>query len=109
MDKIKLRYKKDKKVFVPERDIDLPDDYEIEISEILTGEKTIQAKEIPWQSNIREDFIQYFLHKYPGKSIDDIDETLLSLIGVNAEYSGRTSYKDDKQRLMEYLWEKYNA
>ena len=32
MDKIKLRYKKDKKVFVPEREIDLPDDFEIEIS-----------------------------------------------------------------------------
>ena len=88
MDKIKLRYKKDKKVFVPERDIDLPDDYEIEISEILTGEKTVQAKEIPWQSNIREDFIQYFLHKYPGKSIDDIDETLLSLPYKLRKYLG---------------------
>ena len=106
---LKLKYKKDKKVFVPEKDIDLPDNYEIEISDILKGEKTVKNNEISWQSNIREDFIQYFLHKHPDKSINDIDETLLNLIGINAEYSGRTSYKDDKKRVMEYLWEKYNA
>ncbi len=28
---LKLKYKKDKKVFVPEKDIDLPDNYEIEL------------------------------------------------------------------------------
>ncbi|GAB6282671.1 MAG: hypothetical protein STSR0008_14170 [Ignavibacterium sp.] len=109
MSTIKLKYKRDRKVFVPDKEMDLPDNYEINIPEALIGEKGVRISETSGQSSIREDFIQYYLHKYPGKSINDIDETLLELIGINADYSGRSSYKDDKLRVMEYLWEKYNV
>jgi len=109
MNTLKLKYKKDRKVFIPDREVDLPDDYEIDIPDALVEKKTVRVNEMNRHSNIRENFIQYFLHKYPDKSINDIDSTLLDLIGANAEYSGRTSYKDDKQRVMEYLWEKYNV
>ena len=36
MPTIKIRYKKDRKVFVPDRDVDLPDNFEIEIPEPIT-------------------------------------------------------------------------
>ncbi|MFA5806307.1 MAG: hypothetical protein WC879_16875 [Melioribacteraceae bacterium] len=37
MNTLKLKYKKDRKVFVPDREVDLPDDYEIEIPESETA------------------------------------------------------------------------
>lgn len=109
MNTIKLRYKKDKKVFIPDSAIDLPDNFEIDISEIINEKNRMNQKDVksPHQ-NIKEEFITYYLQKYPNKSIDDIDKNLLDLVGINAEYSQNTTYKDDKKRVMEYLSEKYS-
>lgn len=40
MSTIKLKYKRDKKIFVPEEQIDLPDDFEVEI------EKPVQFRKV---------------------------------------------------------------
>jgi len=102
MKTIKLKYKKDRKVFVPDREVDLPDNFEVELPEINENKEIDQKK-------IKDNFIKYYLQKYPDKSIDDIDKELLDLIGIDAEHSRNTSYKDDNVRVMDYLSEKYDA
>ncbi len=102
MPTIKIRYKKDRKVFVPDREVDLPDNFEVELPGIIENKGLNQKK-------IKDNFIEYYLKKYSNKSIKDIDEELLDLIGIDAEHSKNTSYKDDKKRVMDYLSEKYDA
>ncbi len=101
MPTIKIRYKKDRKVFVPDREVDLPDNFEVELPGIS------ESREID-QKKIKDDFIKYSLQKYSDKSINDIDKELLDLIGINAEHNKIFSYKDDKKRIMEAIWEKYH-
>ncbi|HED36980.1 MAG TPA: hypothetical protein ENI76_01840 [Ignavibacteria bacterium] len=43
------------------------------------------------------------MKKYSNKSIKDIDKELLDLIGIDAEHSKNTSYKDDKKKLWKQL------
>lgn len=109
MSSIKLRYKKDKKVFVPDKDIDLPDNFEIDIPENIVEKQINQSNDKSRQLIIKEKFVEYYLQKYPDRSINDIDKNLLELIGINAEYSENSSYKDDKKRVSEYLSEKYSG
>ncbi len=101
METIKLKYKKKRKVFVPDKEVDLPDNFEVELPGINENEEIDQKK-------IKDDFIKYYLQKYPNKSINDIDKELLGLIGIDAEYNRNTSYKDDKKRIMEAIYEKYH-
>ncbi len=45
MGTIKLKYKKSRKVFVPEKEIDLPDNFEIDIPENTIYNKMNQSNE----------------------------------------------------------------
>ena len=106
METIKLKFKKDRKVFVPDRDIDLPDNYEIEI------EKPAQKKEMTdeeieqYVQETREKFVKDFKEKY---GIDLSNDPFVELIGIDAKHSINTTWVDDKKRVGEAIWEKYHG
>ncbi len=102
MPMIILKYNKEKNVFIPQSEIDLPDNFEINVPNINPTKGKNKKK-------MREDFIKYYLNKYPNESLSDIDKDLLDLIGIDAENSSNTSYKDDKKRVMMYIWDKYGV
>ena len=105
MDKIKLRYKKDKKVFVPEKEIDLPDNFEVEIESSTQKEEMTDEEIEKYVKKIREEFIKEYKEKY---GIDKSNDPFIELIGIDAKYSMNTSYSNDKQRIMDTIWEKYH-
>jgi len=108
MSKIKLKYKKDLKVFVPDKDVDLPDNYEILIENpvITTDDYKLQE----YIKKVREDIVRNFYNKY---GIDLSSDSFLEIIGSEAEYLSNTTYEDDKIRIIEAVTEKhkrgYNA
>ena len=105
MDKIKLRYKKDKKVFIPEKEVDLPDNFEVEIESSTQKEEMTEEEIEKYVKKIREEFIKEYKEKY---GIDKSNDPFIELIGIDAKYSMNTSYLNDKQRIMEAIWEKYH-
>ncbi len=54
---------------------------------------------------LREEFVREFKRKY---GIDMSNDPFLELLGCDARYLSKTTYKDDKKRIMEAIWEKYH-
>lgn len=105
METIKLKFNKDRKVFIPDRDIDLPDNFEVEIEKPLP-QKGMKDEEIEKYVQVtREKFVKEFKEKY---GIDLSNDSFVKLIGSEAKYSMYTTYKDDKKRIMDSIWEKYH-
>ncbi|MFA5806308.1 MAG: hypothetical protein WC879_16880 [Melioribacteraceae bacterium] len=107
METMKLRYKKNRKVFVPDKDVDLPDNFELEIEKpIVRKEDEMTDKELEvYVKKLREEFVKEFKEKY---GIDMTDDPFLELIGSEAKYLRNTTYEDDKKRIIEAVSEKYN-
>lgn len=105
MPTIKIRYKKDRKVFVPDREVDLPDNFEVEIEKpIHKTEMTDEELEI-YVQKLREEFVKEFKKKY---GIDMTDDPFLQLIGSEAKYLRNTTYLDDKKRIIDAVAEKHS-
>lgn len=107
MDTIKLKYKKNRKVFVPENPVDLPDNFELEIEKpIVRKEDEMTDKELEiYVKKLREEFVKDFKKKY---GIDMTNDSFLELIGSEAKYLRNTTYKDDKKRIIEAVAEKHS-
>ena len=99
MDKIKLRYKKDKKVFEPEGDVDLPDNFEVEIPGIRTPSLFDKDKLI---NEIEEDGRKY----YPDFKLN---EEVKSLLG-KLRFTELSNLSDEELRNMyhEHAWKSSN-
>lgn len=102
MNTVKLKYKKDSKVFVPDREVDLPDNYEVDLPDIA-------AQIINKEDLIRE--IEENGKKYiPGFKLS---EGTKKLLGILKDSSFR-NFSDKELRRMyhENVWkvsdEKYN-
>lgn len=103
MSTIKLKYKRDKKAFVPDRDLNLPDNFEIELPEIRTPSLFDKEKLI---KEIEEDGKKYF----PEFKLSPDTKRLL---GVMANSPFRDLLDEDLRRVYhENVWrssdEKYN-
>ncbi len=105
MNTLKLKYKKDRKVFVPDREVDLPDNFEIEIEKPVHGTGMTDEELEIYVQKLREEFVREFKRKY---GIDMSNDPFLELLGCDARYLSKTTYKDDKKRIMEAIWEKYH-
>ncbi len=106
MNKLKLKYKKDRKAFVPDTEVEFPDGYELEIEkppgfDFKVGENIDQNIQ-----NSREEFIKEFLEDF---GIDISSDSFVKLLGSEAKYIMNTSYQDDKRRIIEAVAEKYNG
>lgn len=104
MPTIKIRYKRDRKVFVPEMEVDLPDNYEVEIEEPVENKGTNNEDIEANVQKLREEFVKEFKEKY---GIDMTGDPFLKLIGSEAKYLRNTTYEDDKKRIIEAVAEKH--
>ena len=104
MSTVKIRYKKDKKVFVPEKEVDFPDNYEVEIEEPVENKDTNDEEIEIYVQKLREEFVKDYKEKY---GIDKSNDPFLKLIGIDAKYSRNTNYLDDKKRIIDAIWDKY--
>ena len=95
MPTIKIRYKKDRKVFVPEREVDFPDNYEIEIPEI---QKTSLFDKDQLIKEIEEDGRKYF----PGFKLNPQVKELLGVL--KASDLSNLSDKELKNMYHENAW-----
>ncbi len=105
METMKLKYRKSRKVFIPDKEIDLPDNFEIEIEKPVR-KKEMSDKEIEiYVQKLRDEFVKKYKSKY---GIDMSNDPFIELIGCDAKYLSKTTYKDDKKRIIEAIWEKYS-
>ncbi len=106
METIKLRYKKGRKIFIPQEEVDLPDDYELEIEKpVLKSEPEILNEKIEdYKKRLREEFVKEFKGEY---GIDMSNDPFLELIGCESEYLSKTTYLDDKKRIIDAVTEKH--
>ena len=102
MNTVKLKYKKDRKVFVPDREVDLPDNYEVDLPDIAT--QIINKEDL-----IRE--IEENGNKFiPGFKLSEGTKKLLGIL----KDSSLRKFSDEELRRMyhENVWkvsdEKYN-
>ena len=96
---LKLRYKKDKRVFIPERDIDLPDNYEIELPDIEKASSFDKDKLI---REIEEDGKKYF----PDFKLNEQIKELLGIL--NSSELRNLSDEDLKRMYHENVWKAYD-
>ena len=96
---LKLRYKKDKKVFEPEGDVDLPDDYEIELPDIKKPAYFDKEKLI---KEIEEDGKKYF----PDFKLNEQIKELLGIL--NSSELRNLSDEDLKKMYHENVWKAYD-
>ena len=95
MPTIKIRYKKDRKVFVPEREVDFPDNYEIEIPEMQKTSLFDKKEKI---KEIEDDGKKYF----PGFKLNQEVKELLGLL--KASELSNLSDKELKNMYHENSW-----
>ncbi len=103
MNTLKLKYKKDRKVFIPDREVDLPDNFEIELPGIKVTSFIDKENLI---KGIEENGKKYI----PGFKLSEGTKKLLGIL----KDSSLRNYSDEELKKMyhENVWrssdEKYN-
>ena len=102
MNTVKLKYKKDRKVFVPDREVDLPDNYEIDLPDI--------AAQIIKKEDLIKEIEENGKKFIPGFKLSEGTKKLLGIL----KDSSLRNFSDGELRRMyhENVWkvsdEKYN-